>query len=65
MGYCDVLAKFLGLFPQFMDKIKFWRPGGNRNTVYVEMADGQQFMFTYWNAKEWDLVAVNTAVRRV
>lgn len=65
MGYCDILAKFLGMFPQFMEQTRFWRPGADRNTISVELVDGQQYVFTYWNDNEWDLTAVNPAVRRV
>lgn len=65
MGYCDILAKFLGMFPQFMEKARFWQPGADRNTISVELVDGKQYVFTYWNDNEWDLTAVNSAVRRV
>lgn len=65
MGYYDILAKFLGLFPQFMEKARFWQPGADCNTISVELVDGQQYVFSYWNEKEWNLTAVNVAVRRV
>lgn len=65
MGYCDVLAKFLGMFPQFMEQIRYWSPGSTQRTIVAEMADGRQYVFTYWNDAEWDLTAVNPAVRRV
>lgn len=65
MGYYDVLAKFLSMFPQFIERIRYWSPGSTPRTITAEMADGQQYVFTYWNDNEWDLTAVNPAVRRV
>lgn len=64
MGYYDILAKFFAMFPQFMEKARFWQPGSDRHTIRVEMAGGQHYQFTYWNENEWDLAAVNTTVRR-
>lgn len=65
MGYCDILAKFFTLFPQFMEKVSFWAPGEKKNSVSVDMSDGKKFLFTYWNDSEWNLAAFNAAVRQI
>lgn len=64
MGYYDILAKFLGMFPQFMEKARFWQPGADRNTIHVELVGGKTYKFSYYNDDEWDLAAINTNVRR-
>lgn len=65
MGYYDILAKFLEMFPQFMERARFWQPGDNRNAIRVELVDGKTYRFSYYNDDEWDLAAVNAAVRLV
>lgn len=65
MGYHDVLAKFLGMFPNFMETVKSWSPGQKSNSIRLSLSNGQKLVFTYWNDKEWELTAVNGKVRRV
>lgn len=65
MGYFDTLAKFLGMFPNFLELVAFWSPVRDHNTISVELNNGQKLLFTYWNDREWNLTAVNGAVRRV
>ena len=57
-GYYDVLAQFLILFPQFIEGIRFWWPAGNPQTIAVEMASGQMYVFVYKSESDWSLVAV-------
>lgn len=64
MGYHDVLAKFLGMFPNFMETIKAWTPNG-KNCIKVELVNHQKLVFTYWNDKEWELAAINGKARRI
>lgn len=65
MGYHDVLAKFLGMFPNFMEQVKSWTPGQKSNNIKISLTDGQKLLFTYYNDKEWELTAINGKVRRV
>jgi len=65
VGYFDTLAKFLGMFPNFLESVAFWSPVRDKNTIRVELKSGQKLLFTYWNDREWSLTAVNGAVRKV
>lgn len=58
MGYFDTLAKFLSMFPQFIEEIRFWWPAGGTHTIAVEMASGQMYVFVYKSESDWSLVAV-------
>lgn len=65
MGYHDVLAKFLSMFPNFMEQVKSWTPGPKANNIKIGLANGNKLHFTFYNDKEWELTAVNGKVRKV
>ena len=64
MGCYDIFAKFLGLFPNYQEKVKSFKSHGN-NGVAIEMIDHQWMTFTYHNDREWELIATNARVRRI
>lgn len=64
MGHYDILAKFLGLFPNYQEQVKSFKPHG-KNCIAIEMINHQWLTFNYHNDAEWELMATNTRVRRV
>lgn len=64
MGHFDIFAKFMEMFPCYMEKVKAWKPHGNK-CVAIETTGSQWLVFTFFNDREWELVSTNTRVRRV
>lgn len=54
MTYFDILAKFLDMFPHYINKVSFWRPAGNHR-IRVESKDFGCVEFTYFGDAHWKL----------
>ena len=56
MRYIDILAKFLDMFPNYMNKLVMWGPCGT-NSIKVNMGDQLELKFTYVDDRNWSLAA--------
>lgn len=52
MRYVDIFVEFLRKFPYYQEYITAFAPAG-KNTILVEMNNGQNVRFTYFNADDW------------
>lgn len=56
MGYSDIFAKFLELFPNYMEQVKQWAPAG-KGGIIVKLNNGVGLSFRYHNEVTWTLEA--------
>ena len=64
MRYSNILAKFLGMFPNYADRVTHWSPAG-RYGIKIKLDDDSGLLFTYTNDKIWTLESIaGYAVRR-
>lgn len=54
MGYSEIFAKFLIMFPHYVDEAVQWAPAG-KNAIKVKLRDGTSLTFTYTDDVRWDL----------
>lgn len=54
MRYIDILAKFLDMFPQYMNKVSSWAPAGN-HCIRVVLTDLSSVEFVYFGDAYWKL----------
>lgn len=53
MGHSEVMKWFENYFPDYSgDRIDVWFPNG-RNSIRIRQKNGQEFIFTYHNQKDW------------
>lgn len=52
MRYIDIFANFLRKFPYYQEYVRSFSPDG-KSTILVEMNNGQNVRFTYYNADKW------------
>lgn len=57
MRNLNILANFLGMFPQYQETIKAWTPRKN-STITVELQDGSMLDFMYKSSSEWALTTI-------
>lgn len=56
MRYSDILAKFLELFPTYVDQVTQWAPSGRRGIV-MTLKNGVGLSFIYRDDVTWTLEA--------
>lgn len=54
MGHVDILAKFLGMFPAYMNNMVMWEPYGS-DAVKLTMRDHTELVFKYVDEYNWSL----------
>lgn len=54
MRHIDILAKFLDMFPMYMNNVSNWAPAGN-HCIRVETKDLKAFEFAYFGDAYWKL----------
>lgn len=64
MSHFDIFAKFLSMFPAYQETVRAWMRRG-ANSIAVETVGHQWLTFTFYNDREWELVATNSRVRKV
>ena len=53
MSHSEVMKWFESYFPDYSgDRIDMWFPNG-RNSIRIRQKNGQEFIFTYHNQKDW------------
>ena len=50
----DILAKFLSMFPQYIDMIKNWEPIDSKN-ILVGLKNGSEVKFGYHGDSNWSI----------
>ena len=50
----DILAKFLSMFPQYIDTIKNWEPIDSKN-ILVGLKNGSEVKFGYNGDNNWSI----------
>lgn len=56
MGYSDIFAKFLRMFPKYVDEAVEWS-AVDKNAIKVKLRDGSSLTFTYIDDIRWNLVS--------
>jgi hypothetical protein len=57
MRHSDILAKFLSMFPNYVDKVVRWSPDGH-NVIKIRLDDYSGLLFTYTTPKIWTLESI-------
>lgn len=60
MVHTDVYKWFALYFPDYAeDKVDKWFPNG-KNSIRIRQINGQEFIFSYNNQKDWRLETINS-----
>ena len=52
--HIDILAKFLDMFPDYVNKVSSWSPAGNQ-CIRIEMKNFMVVEFSYFGDDYWKL----------
>lgn len=54
MDCIDILAKFFGVFPGYMNMVDTWQPNGG-NSIMLTLHNRRRLIFTYYGEDEYEL----------
>lgn len=57
MRSIDILAMFLNMFPNYIEKVSKWSPNG-KNQIKITLTDRSVIKFTYRGFRSWRLETV-------
>lgn len=65
MLHNEVMKWFELYFPDYAkDKIDVWFPNG-KNSIRIRQKNGQEFIFTYYNQKDWRFETIASFLKRM